>query len=97
MKTKRAADKTTLPTKPQPATKVEPKAPGVIATIAETVSKSGKAGVSKEEILAVLKKAFPDRDPAGMAKTIRVQLPTRIVKGRFEVVKTEDGKYRRKA
>jgi hypothetical protein len=47
------------------------KGPGVIATIVETISR--EKGATSEECLAVLVKAFPDRDPDGMVKTIRIQ------------------------
>jgi hypothetical protein len=47
------------------------KGPGVIATIVDCISK--EKGATSEECLAVLVKAFPDRDPDGMIKTIRIQ------------------------
>jgi hypothetical protein len=47
------------------------KVPGVIATIIETISR--ERGVTAEEMLAVLVKAFPDREPAGMRKTALIQ------------------------
>jgi hypothetical protein len=47
------------------------KGPGVIATSVETISR--EKGATSEECLAVLVKAFPDRDPDGMIKTIRIQ------------------------
>jgi hypothetical protein len=39
------------------------KVPDVIATIIETISR--ERGATAEEMLAVLVKAFPDREPAG--------------------------------
>jgi hypothetical protein len=50
---------------------VSAKGPGVIATIVETISR--EKGASAAECLEVLKKAFPDRNPDGMIKTIRIQ------------------------
>ena len=47
------------------------KGPGVIATIVETIRR--EKGATSDECLAVLVKAFPDRDPDGMIKTIRIQ------------------------
>lgn len=44
---------------------------GVIATIIATIS--GAKGATADEILAVLKKAFPDRNADGMAATVRIQ------------------------
>ena len=44
---------------------------GVIDTIIETISK--EKGGSIAEIVAVLTKRFPDRDPDGMTKTARIQ------------------------
>jgi len=44
---------------------------GVIATIVETISR--ERGASKAEILEILTKAFPDRDPDGMLRTIGIQ------------------------
>jgi hypothetical protein len=47
------------------------KGPGVISTIIEMISR--EEGASKDEILKVLVKRFPDRDPDGMGKTIIIQ------------------------
>lgn len=47
------------------------KGPGVIATIVETISRA--KGASVDEVLEVLTKVFPDRDPDGMTRTIRIQ------------------------
>lgn len=69
------------------------KKPGIINTIVETIEKSGKKGVTKDEILNALKETFPDRDEKSMKNTINVQVPNRITKEKFKVVKTEDGRY----
>lgn len=47
------------------------KGPGVISTIIETISRD--RGASKDEILEVLVKKFPERDADGMAKTVVIQ------------------------
>jgi hypothetical protein len=49
----------------------KPKGPGVISTIVEMISR--EQGASKDEILKILVKKFPDRDPDGMSKTIIFQ------------------------
>ena len=95
-----AAESTAKPTRKQPkdaATKKEAfKGPGVIATIVSMIEKAGKDGVSKEEILNELVAKFPDRAKDSMAKTINVQVPNRISKERFPIVKLENGKYKKK-
>lgn len=68
-----------------------PKGPGVIATIVE-VLKKGKP-VTKEAILAVLVKRFPDRDADSMGKTINVQVPNRIAKEQKVTVEKTDKGY----
>jgi len=86
------AEKAAKAAKPAKAAKApkEPKGPGVIATIVE-VLKKGKP-VSKDNILAVLVKRFPDRNKDSMAKTINVQVPNRISKEqKIKVKKTEKG------
>lgn len=45
--------------------------PGVIAAIVDCISKA--EGSTVDETLEVLKKAFKDRDPAGMRKTAMIQ------------------------
>jgi len=86
-----------------PAEKVEkPKGPkkeagpGIIKTIISLIEKAGKKGISKETILAELIEAFPDREEKSMKNTINVQVPARISKEKFELGKTEDGKYFKK-
>ena len=49
----------------------KPKGPGVISIIIEMISR--EEGASKDEILKILVKKFPDRDPDGMSKTIIIQ------------------------
>jgi len=69
------------------------KGPGVIATIAGTLEVDEKEAITKEEIHSVLVKTFPDRNAASMLSTINVQVPSRITKERFKVLKTKDGRY----
>jgi hypothetical protein len=68
--------------------------PGVIATIATTIKSAGKKGITKEDILKVLTKAFPDKDAKAMANTVKVQVPSRISAEKFKVERTEAGTYR---
>jgi hypothetical protein len=59
-----------------PAKKKKPAAasqgPGVIVTIVETISR--EKGASIEELVAVLTKKFPDREPDAMKSTCRIQV-----------------------
>ena len=64
---KKAKAKKTTTTAPKKVTK----APGVISTIIETISR--EKGASADEIVAVLVKASPDREEAGMRKTVIIQ------------------------
>jgi hypothetical protein len=58
--------------KPAPKAKKEgKKGPGVISSIIELIS--APKGASVDEIVAVLTKRFPDRDPKGMTATARIQ------------------------
>jgi len=93
-----SASKKVVTTKKAPTPKAkkevksEPKKkkPGVISTIIE-VLKKGKP-VTKEAILAVLTKRFPDRSAESMSKTINVQVPNRIAKEQgIKVEKTKKG------
>jgi hypothetical protein len=86
-----------------PAEKVEkPKGPkkeagpGIIKTIITLIEKAGKKGITKEAILAELLETFPEREEKSMKNTINVQVPSRISKEKFELGKTEDGKYFKK-
>lgn len=72
------------------------KGTGVIATIVKCLEDSGKSGISREDVLTVLCKKFPERTAESMKKTIQVQLPGRISKERFPVVKLEGGLYAKK-
>lgn len=71
----------------------EPKKPGVIDTILSLLQEaSEKKPVTKETIVAKLAKAFPDREPDSMAKTVNVQVPTRLGKDKgVQVHKNENG------
>ena len=71
------------------------KKPGVIISIVSLIEKSGKKGVTKDEIHEKLVELFPDRDEKSMRSTINVQVPNRITKEKFEVEKTKDGSYRK--
>lgn len=60
---------------PSPVLSVAPKKPGVVLKIVETLrSASKKKPATKESILAVLVKAFPERDPKAMIKTVSSQV-----------------------
>ena len=65
--------------------KATPKKAGVIATIVECIIKSGKKGISKDNILKVLVKKFPEREEEKMKVTVGVQVPSRISKEKFKV------------
>jgi hypothetical protein len=67
-KTKKTATKKTAKSSTAAA---KPKGPGVISTIVEMISRT--EGASKDEILKILVKKFPERDPDGMSKTIIIQ------------------------
>lgn len=68
-----AKDSNSASTKKKAPEKKKEKKVGVIATIFNTIAGS-KNGVTKAQILAKLKKAFPDRNEASMAKTINAQI-----------------------
>ena len=63
---------------------------GVLATIQSLITEKPR---SKAEILKALVKKFPDREEAGMAKTINAQLPNRMAKERGIKIVEKDGKY----
>lgn len=71
------------------------KGPGVIATIEKAVRESCKEQpVSREKILSILKKAFPEKEETSMMNTIKVQLPGRMAKEKnLKIKTTEDGKF----
>jgi hypothetical protein len=73
----------------------KPAGPGVIATIVSLIEGAGKKGVTKEEILTVLTKAFPDKKAESMKNTINVQVPNRISKERFPIEKINGDRYRK--
>lgn len=89
-------DKPVTQTKQAPKGTTVKKGTGVIATIVKCLEDSGKSGISQEEVLKVLCKNFPERSPESMRKTIQVQLPGRISKERFPVVKLKGGLYAKK-
>lgn len=71
----------------------EPGKPGIIATIVSLIEGAGKKGISKQAILKELQADFPGRDEKSMKNTINVQVPARIRKERFELVKLENGNF----
>jgi hypothetical protein len=58
-------------TKKSTAAKPATKGPGVITTIIDCISKD--RGATADEMVAVLVKAFPDREADGMRKTVLIQ------------------------
>lgn len=72
-------------------TGVKGKKPGVIVMIIKSISKKAR---TKKQILDFLVKKFPDRDPQKMAKTIGVQVPSRLSKEKgLKITKTDKGAY----
>ena len=67
--------------------------PGIIATIVASIEAAGSKGITKQEILEILKAKFPDRSPEAMTRTLNVQCPNRISKERFPVKKLENGSF----
>jgi len=65
---KKAAKKAAKKSSDKPSV---PRGEGVIATIIKTIGRAN--GASADEILEVLVKAFPDRQPESMRKTIMIQ------------------------
>ena len=61
-----------------------PNKPGVIATIVEMISRT--EGASKDEILKILIKKFPDRDPDGASAQKLVDLLVDGLAARFEAL-----------
>lgn len=72
------------------------KAIPIIEAIVEIILNSGRAGVTKQEILEQLIARFPDKDPAWLQGTINIQVPSRINKQRFQLERIEGNKYRKK-
>lgn len=80
------------PAEKKVASKKEPKGPGVISSIHEILMQ--KKPVSKEQIVAFLKKRFPEKEEKSMLNTIKVQLPGRMSNEKgIKIQVTEDGKY----
>jgi hypothetical protein len=71
MSAKKTAAKKKVAKKTTVKKTAEKKGPGVIATIIATISKAN--GASADEIMEVLTKTFPDREPDGMRKTAMIQ------------------------
>ncbi len=72
----------------------EPKGPGVIATIVECLTAaSEKKPASKEHMLKVLVKRFPDRSEDGMKSTINIQVPGRLANEKDLKIKKNDKGY----
>lgn len=73
-----------------------PKKPGVIATIIEQLKKGNKADpVTKDEILKVCVKRFPERQEAAMKSTINSQIPSGLKTEKnleVKVVELKEGK-----
>lgn len=63
----------------EPKAPKEPKGPGVISTITGFID-SCKGKFTRDDIHAVLVKAFPDRDSASLMATIKTQVPGRLAK-----------------
>ena len=64
---------------------------GIIATLVACMKAKPH---SKEQLLAALVKAFPDRPAEGMGKTINIQIPGRLSKDKGLKIKTDDkGRY----
>ena len=86
--TKKSTEKKSTTEKKTPAKRAKV---GVIATILSIIEKKP---TTKEKIVEQLAKKFPDRDPESMAKTVGVQLPTRLAKDRgVKIVKDDKGRY----
>lgn len=72
--------------------------PGVIATIIAilTEAKRQKNPLTKDEIVGVLAKQFPEREPDGMRRTVQIQLSRLPSVKNFGIKKVkEEGDYTR--
>jgi len=69
------------------------KGPGVIASIIEFLEAAGDKGITREKVTEKLIKRFPDKNEMSMRNTVKVQLPGRINKEKFEVKKLKKGHY----
>lgn len=72
--------------------------PGVIASILEFITKSGKKGITKEEIGEKLTARFPERESVAMMKTINAQIggkksPTRMEREKAVEFAIKNDKY----
>lgn len=68
--------------------------PGIIASILEFITESGKEGIAKENILKKLTKRFPDRAEASMKNTVNVQVPGKLSRDKgITISKTEQGTF----
>lgn len=87
-----AEEEESVPVKSKPAKKGPGKrGVGVIATIiAELRKANAKKPTTKEKILAVLVKKFPDRDPKAMKSTISSQVPSGLRTEKGLVVQSND-------
>ena len=85
-KTKKRTPKKAAATK----AKAEPKV-GIIATIIESLSKKA---MTKDELLEVLTKKFPERTPEAMRTTVNCQVPTRLASEKgLNITKDKEGRY----
>jgi hypothetical protein len=67
---------------------------GVISSILDIIKKSGKNGVTKDQILEQLVVLFPNRNKVGMSKTIQMQLPKRMsAEKKVNIVKSDKGTF----
>lgn len=67
------------------------KSPGVIQTIVDIIDSKGP--ITKDQILKVLTKKFPDRNPEGMGRTIHIQVPNRLNREKNIKIKEGDNGY----
>jgi len=67
---------------------------GIIATIVETIQKAGKAGITHDEIHAVLVKKFPERAADSMKNTVKLQVPRCLREsGKLIVEQNKQGRW----
>jgi len=90
--------KTKAKKEPKEKKEKKPKGPGVIASILEVITNAEKPGVAQSDILAELKKRFPEKVEKSMINTIRAQIgsnkrPLRMEKEKgveFEITENKD-------
>ncbi len=71
------------PAAPKPAkaaSQPRPEGPGVIASIQEFLTASGKAGITVDGIVEKLVVRFPSKLPASLKSTVKAQIPSRMMK-----------------